>query len=146
MVISGSAGLIACHYRGRAAAERIGIGTPPTRRPCPPHPEGPRMTSSARDVRLSTRVGAIAESATLAVDAKAKALKAKGEDVIGFGVEGEEDQHLFRSGLPRGGGAAEQSGKEQAPGHFPAPQNTALRNNCTKWGLSKSPPWWPMKI
>ena len=48
------------------------------------------MTSSARDVRLSTRVGAIAESATLAVDAKAKALKAAGEPVIGFGA-GEPD-------------------------------------------------------
>ena len=46
--------------------------------------------SSARDVRLSTRVGAIAESATLAVDAKAKALKAAGEPVIGFGA-GEPD-------------------------------------------------------
>src|SRR5690349_16127143 len=40
--------------------------------------------------RLSTRVSAIAESATLAVDAKAKALKAAGEPVIGFGA-GEPD-------------------------------------------------------
>jgi aspartate aminotransferase len=40
--------------------------------------------------RLSRRVQAIAESATLAVDAKAKALKAKGEPVIGFGA-GEPD-------------------------------------------------------
>ena len=40
--------------------------------------------------RLSRRVGAITESATLAVDAKAKALKAKGEPVIGFGA-GEPD-------------------------------------------------------
>ena len=36
--------------------------------------------------RISQRIGAIAESATLAVDAKAKALKAKGEPVIGFGA------------------------------------------------------------
>ena len=36
------------------------------------------------------RVAAIAESATLAVDAKAKALKAAGEPVIGFGA-GEPD-------------------------------------------------------
>src|SRR5690606_2256272 len=36
------------------------------------------------------RVGAIAESATLAVDAKAKALKAAGRPVIGFGA-GEPD-------------------------------------------------------
>src|ERR1700704_5368914 len=40
--------------------------------------------------RVSRRVGAITESATLAVDAKAKALQAAGEDVIGFGA-GEPD-------------------------------------------------------
>src|SRR5262245_37667011 len=34
--------------------------------------------------RVSRRVGTIPESATLAVDAKAKALQAAGEDVIGF--------------------------------------------------------------
>ncbi|MCB0883098.1 MAG: pyridoxal phosphate-dependent aminotransferase [Thermoleophilia bacterium] len=40
--------------------------------------------------RTSTLLSQIAESATLAVDAKAKALKAQGEDVIGFGA-GEPD-------------------------------------------------------
>ncbi len=40
--------------------------------------------------RVSTRVAAIGESATLAVDAKAKALKAAGRPVIGFGA-GEPD-------------------------------------------------------
>ena len=40
--------------------------------------------------RVSARVGGIAESATLAVDAKAKAKKAAGEDVVGFGA-GEPD-------------------------------------------------------
>ena len=40
--------------------------------------------------RISARVAAIAESATLAVDSKAKALKAAGEPVIGFGA-GEPD-------------------------------------------------------
>ena len=40
--------------------------------------------------RISTRIAAIAESATLAVDAKAKALKAQGRPVIGFGA-GEPD-------------------------------------------------------
>ena len=40
--------------------------------------------------RISARVGGIAESATLAVDAKAKALKAAGRPVIGFGA-GEPD-------------------------------------------------------
>ena len=40
--------------------------------------------------RISARIAAINESATLAVDAKAKALKAAGENVIGFGA-GEPD-------------------------------------------------------
>lgn len=40
--------------------------------------------------RISKRIAAIAESQTLAVDAKAKALKAAGEDVVGFGA-GEPD-------------------------------------------------------
>ena len=45
---------------------------------------------SASKPRISTRIAAIAESATLAVDAKAKALKAAGKPVIGFGA-GEPD-------------------------------------------------------
>ena len=40
--------------------------------------------------RISSRIAAIAPSATLAVDAKAKAMKAAGENVIGFGA-GEPD-------------------------------------------------------
>jgi aspartate/methionine/tyrosine aminotransferase len=47
-------------------------------------------STAGRVERISRRVGAIAESATLAVDAKAKALKAAGEPVIGFGA-GEPD-------------------------------------------------------
>ncbi|HYI46744.1 MAG TPA: pyridoxal phosphate-dependent aminotransferase [Actinomycetota bacterium] len=50
--------------------------------------------------RISQRVARIAESATLAVDAKAKALKAAGEKVIGFGA-GEPDfptpQHIVEA-------------------------------------------------
>jgi aspartate aminotransferase len=52
-----------------------------------PHPD-PSIRPADR--RVSARVGAIAESATLAVDAKAKALKAAGRPVIGFGA-GEPD-------------------------------------------------------
>src|SRR5512139_3285755 len=40
--------------------------------------------------RISARIAAISESATMAVDAKAKALKAAGKPVIGFGA-GEPD-------------------------------------------------------
>jgi aspartate aminotransferase len=47
-------------------------------------------TSTPTQARISRRVGSIAESATLAVDAKAKAMKAAGRSVIGFGA-GEPD-------------------------------------------------------
>ncbi len=46
--------------------------------------------STGADHRISRRIAAITESATLAVDAKAKALKAAGRPVIGFGA-GEPD-------------------------------------------------------
>ncbi len=49
-----------------------------------------RPPSSGAGRRVSARIGGIAESATLAVDAKAKALKAAGRPVIGFGA-GEPD-------------------------------------------------------
>ncbi|GAB3676686.1 pyridoxal phosphate-dependent aminotransferase [Angustibacter aerolatus] len=49
-----------------------------------------QTTSPTTPRRVSTRIGSIAESATLAVDAKAKALKAQGRPVIGFGA-GEPD-------------------------------------------------------
>ncbi len=48
------------------------------------------MSPMPRESRVSARIGAISESATLAVDAKAKALKAAGRPVIGFGA-GEPD-------------------------------------------------------
>ena len=52
--------------------------------------------------RISDRIGAIAESATLAITAKAKALKAAGEPVIGFGA-GEPDfptpQHIVDAAI-----------------------------------------------
>ncbi|MGI9195254.1 MAG: pyridoxal phosphate-dependent aminotransferase [Candidatus Nanopelagicus sp.] len=46
--------------------------------------------SASEKSRVSKRISAIAESATLAVDSKAKALKAAGRPVIGFGA-GEPD-------------------------------------------------------
>lgn len=51
-----------------------------------------KLTSSGvfMGARISDRIGAIQESATLAITAKAKALKAAGEPVIGFGA-GEPD-------------------------------------------------------
>ncbi len=48
------------------------------------------MPESPSDRRVSERVAAITPSATLAVDAAAKAMKAEGADVIGFGA-GEPD-------------------------------------------------------
>ena len=56
-------------------------------------PTAPAADSAAPGAghrRVSARIGGIAESATLAVDAKAKAKKAAGEDVVGFGA-GEPD-------------------------------------------------------
>ena len=49
-----------------------------------------RQTYLMSTPRISSRIAAITESATLAVDAKAKALKAAGRPVIGFGA-GEPD-------------------------------------------------------
>ncbi len=51
---------------------------------------GPVTENPLTPRRVSARLAAIAESATLAVDAKAKALKAAGRPVIGFGA-GEPD-------------------------------------------------------
>jgi aspartate/methionine/tyrosine aminotransferase len=48
------------------------------------------MVQTSHMGRISARIAAIAESATLAVDGKAKALKAAGRPVIGFGA-GEPD-------------------------------------------------------
>ena len=60
------------------------------------------MSSLPQSKRTSSRLAAIAESATLAVDAKAKALKAAGENVIGFGA-GEPDfptpEHIVEAAL-----------------------------------------------
>src|ERR671913_498389 len=50
----------------------------------------PEANPYENTARVSARVGGIAESATLKVDAKAKALKAEGRPVIGFGA-GEPD-------------------------------------------------------
>ncbi|HEY8217947.1 MAG TPA: pyridoxal phosphate-dependent aminotransferase [Acidimicrobiia bacterium] len=48
------------------------------------------MARISERLRVSRRIAAITESATLAVDAQAKAMRAAGEDVIGFGA-GEPD-------------------------------------------------------
>src|SRR3712207_1960120 len=53
-------------------------------------PQSAAPTAPAADRRISRRIAAITESATLAVDARAKALKAAGKPVIGFGA-GEPD-------------------------------------------------------
>jgi hypothetical protein len=74
----------------------VTANTPASASP-PDHPAAPADRPSDRTTggtaprpRVSARLAAIAESATLAVDAKAKALKAAGRPVIGFGA-GEPD-------------------------------------------------------
>src|SRR4029453_8652572 len=72
---------------GSPPIDRVGFGHAATLS----SPDNPQCLMEASPVsRISRRVAAIAESATLAVDAKANALKAAGEDVIGFGA-GEPD-------------------------------------------------------
>jgi aspartate/methionine/tyrosine aminotransferase len=56
----------------------------------PAQPPSPSPADQPARRRVSARIAGIAESATLAVDAKAKAKKAAGEDVVGFGA-GEPD-------------------------------------------------------
>src|SRR5690625_5267979 len=59
-------------------------------------------STTTSNKRASARISAIAESATLAVDAKAKALQAQGRPVIGFGA-GEPDfptpQHIVEAAV-----------------------------------------------
>ncbi len=73
--------------------------------------------------RVSTRVGGIAESATLAVDAKAKAKKAAGEDVVGFGA-GEPD---FPTPEPIVRAAVEACGQPTYHRYTPTPGLPQLR-------------------
>ncbi len=110
-MISGVVGLIPATLAPRRRAREIGSALRHDRRGNPGrghpstvpdsalHPSSdPVMRSPPLSSnRISARIGAISESATLAVDAKAKALRAAGEDVIGFGA-GEPDfptpQHI----------------------------------------------------
>jgi aspartate/methionine/tyrosine aminotransferase len=76
--------LLTCEHGGTAAP-------PDTNTQAHTQAHRPETTNSGVIVsRISGRIAAIHESATLAVDAKAKALKAAGEPVIGFGA-GEPD-------------------------------------------------------
>src|SRR6478735_8849327 len=81
-----------CAHRGvslgHTATEPISRGSQATATRSGWNDEG--MTSSPAFPRISARISGITESATLAVDAKAKALQAAGRPVIGFGA-GEPD-------------------------------------------------------
>ena len=81
--------------RGPSRPVRVAQPVPPAPRtgsPAQPRrcDDDPVSDLPVAPARISRRIGAIAESATLAVDAKAKALKAAGRPVIGFGA-GEPD-------------------------------------------------------
>ena len=88
------------HRTGSLRGDRGGVQTAARRGPddagpmdlgCRPYDgHATTLADTPRDRRVSQRIGAIAESATLKVDAKAKALKAEGRPVIGFGA-GEPD-------------------------------------------------------
>ena len=81
--------------------------------------------------RISSAVGQIAESATLAVDSKAKALKAAGHDVIGFGA-GEPDfatpAHIVDSA--QSDCAAPRHHRYSPAGGLPAPQDAQSANTA----------------
>ena len=97
--------------------------------------------------RISRRVGAITESATLAVDAKAKALQAAGEDVIGFGA-GEPDfptpaahrrgrgRRLRRPAQPQ---VHADAGPARAPGRHRGQDRARLRLSWSSPARSSSP-------
>ncbi len=80
------------HPRGHSTRDRAAGATPwDGTMGCVSEPSSPsRPSLPTTHARISARIGGIAESATLAVDAKAKALKAAGRPVIGFGA-GEPD-------------------------------------------------------
>jgi len=77
--------LVAATFAGRTSR----LSDPPSCHHIPVT-ENTSTPSTPSPKRVSARLAAIAESATLAVDAKAKALKAAGRPVIGFGA-GEPD-------------------------------------------------------
>ena len=70
--------------------------------------------------RISDRVGAVTPSATLAVDARAKALKAAGEHVIGFGA-GEPDFPTPEPIVAAAEAACRDAGQPQVHAHGRAP-------------------------
>jgi aspartate/methionine/tyrosine aminotransferase len=82
------------------------------------------MGSMSAKPRISRRIAAIAESATLAVDGKAKALKAAGRPVIGFGA-GEPDfptpDYIVKA-------AAEAAAKPENHRYTPTPGLPELRD------------------
>ena len=87
---------------------------------------------------LSQRVAAIQESATLAVDARAKALQAAGEDVIGFGA-GEPDFPTPPAIVE----AAIEACRDAAMHHYtPASGLPALRRAIAEKTAMCSPPGW----
>ena len=65
--------------------------------------------------RVSARIAAIAESATLAVDAKAKALKAAGRPVIGFGAASPTSPPPATSSRPPSGPAPSRGSTSTPP-------------------------------
>jgi aspartate/methionine/tyrosine aminotransferase len=92
------------------------------------------VTAISATDRLSRRVSEITESSTLAIDAKAKALKAAGENVIGFGA-GEPDfptpSHIVEA-------AKEACGNPAYHHYTPAAGLPALREAIAKKTLRDS--------
>src|SRR3954451_24074214 len=90
--------------------------------------------------RISRRVAAITESATLAVDAKAKALKAAGKPVIGFGA-GEPDFPTPDYIVEAAVAACRQPAMHRYPpaGGLPALKDAIVAKTARDSGLSATP-------
>src|SRR3712207_2007337 len=91
--------------------------------------------------RISARIGGSAESATLAVDAKAKALKAAGRPVIGFGA-GEPDFPTPAYVVEAAVAAARDppNHRYNPPGGLPVPQEAIAAKTPPAPGDQVTPP------
>ena len=82
--------MLKCTLPGALASNRAQYSPPPRGLAHGARERWEDLVMAPDKPRLSARISAISESATLAVDAKAKAMKAAGRPVIGFGA-GEPD-------------------------------------------------------
>src|SRR4051812_19419147 len=90
--------------------------------------------------RISRRIAGISESATLAVDAKAKALKAEGKPGTGSGPGGPDSPPPDYIGGPAGAAAPNPAMHRYPPaGGLPALKEAIVAKTARDSGLSATP-------